>query len=86
MLARPERFGYTLQSGSEDARSMEGTTMYNGSNMPFCAGIGAALARHGRFASQTGWIGAATGIRIVTLPRVADVPGSSVPNGRRLRR
>ena len=85
MLARPERFGHTLQSGLEDARSMEGTTMYNGSNMPFCAGFGAALARHGRFASQTGWTGA-TGIRILAIPRVADVPGSSVPNGRRLRR
>jgi hypothetical protein len=54
----------------------------------FQAQLGGFRALHGRFASRTGWIGASHGAgagdrRLATL--IAAVPGSSVPNGRRLR-
>ena len=64
---------------------MELTMIYDGSEIPFLGQNDATLARHGRFASCTGWIGVATEVRIVAPRLVADVPGSSAPNGRRLR-
>ena len=41
-------------------------------------------ARHGRFAFRTGWLGASADRRIAA-GFIGDVPGSSVPIGRRLR-
>ena len=63
---------------------MEQTMTYDGREIPFLIEMDGASARHGHFASQTGWIGGATTVRIVA-PLIADVPGSSAPNGRRLR-
>ena len=81
----PRSSGWTLQSGAKDARFVEETMIYNGCNIPFLSGNGAEMERHGRFAS-TAWIGAAVRIHIVTALPLADIPGSSVPSGRRLRR
>ena len=64
---------------------MEQTMMYDGREIPFLIKTDGASAHHGRFASRTGWIGVATAVRIVAPLFVGDVPGSSAPNGRRLR-
>ncbi len=64
---------------------MELTMMYDGWEIPFLGKTGIASACHGRFASRTEWINAATRIHIIAPRFIGDVPGSSVPSGRRLR-
>ena len=75
-----------MQSGLENATSMEHTMIYSERETPFHDGTGMIMSRAGRFVSQLAWIGVTT-LRIgnVAGPRVADGPGISVPNGRRLR-
>ena len=61
---------------------------YSGCDTPFIGGLGAGLAHDSRFASLHIGIGVTANgmwIRNMAGPRVADVPGSSVPDGRRLR-
>ena len=61
------------------------TIFYNGSDEPFLGGTGALIACHGGIASQARWLGAAIEVRTVAPLCVGNVPGSSVPIGRRLR-
>ena len=61
------------------------TMIHNGWEMPFRTGTGTTSANHGRFASWIGLGGTAKRILLIAPIVVADVPGISVPNGRRLR-
>ena len=74
-----------MQSGLENATSMEHTMIFSERETPFHDGTGMIMVRAGRYVSQFAWMGATT-LRIgnVAGPRVADGTGISVPNGRRL--
>lgn len=81
---RLEEFEFALAIEDRDARTMERSMMFADRNKLLPEKIGGAFARHGRLAPCTGWIGGGYRIRILAAP-FADVRGSSVPNGRRLR-
>jgi hypothetical protein len=81
---RLEEFEFALAIEDRDARTMERSMMFADRNKLLPEKIGGAFARRGRLAPCTGWIGGGYRIRILAAP-FADVHGSSVPNGRRLR-